>query len=142
MNYQKFATLIRYYTKTNSTTFTDADILVLANIFKEDIAGLIGKEVGEDYFGLRFERDLIAGQREYDLPSEVMARIKYLEVNLDGTEWKKLSEVDLNEHERTTDEATILNNYSNESPEYDLWDQSIFLLSGSAIIDVTNGLKL
>lgn len=142
MNFIKFATLVRYYTKTNSTTFPDADILVLANIFKEDIAGLIAKEVGEDYFGLRFERDLIAGQREYDLPSEVMARIKYLEAKLDGVEWERLSEVDLTEYERTTDEATILSNFSNETPKFDIWDQSIFILSGSAIIDVTNGLKL
>jgi len=120
MNYQKFASLVRYYTKTNSTTFTDAEMLILANIFKEDIAGLISKEVGEDYFGLRFERDLIAGQREYDLPSEVMSRIKYLEAKLDGTDWERLSEVDLTEYERTTDEATILLNFSDQSPKFDI----------------------
>jgi len=85
MKYTDFATLVRYYTKTNSTTLTDANILILANIFKDDIAGTISTEVGEDYFGLRFERDLIADQREYDLPSELMARMKYLNAKLDGT---------------------------------------------------------
>lgn len=142
MLFTKWTTLVRYYTKTNSTTFTDADILVLANIFKDDIAGLASKEVGEDYFGLRFERDLVAGQREYDLPAELMGRIKYLEAKLDGTNWSKLNETDLSLYGKTTDETTITLTYSEKSPEFDMWDQSIFLLTGDAIIGVTNGLKL
>ena len=139
----KFATLVRrYYTKTNSTTFTDADILVLANIFKDDIAGLIAKEVGEDYFGLRFERDLVADQREYDLPSELMARMKYLQAKLDGTNWVRLTETDLSVYGEALDEATIQLLYGEKDPQFDLWDNGIYILSGDAIIAVTNGLKL
>lgn len=142
MIYTKFATLVRYYTKTNSTTFTDADILVLANIFKDDIAGLISKEVGEDYFGLRFERDLVAGQREYDLPAELMARMKYLNAKLDGTNWERLKETDLSTYGQAMDEATIEAQYADKDPEFDLWDNGIYILSGDAIIDVADGLKL
>lgn len=142
MIYTKFATLVRYYTKTNSTTFTDADILVLANIFKDDIAGLIAKEVGEDYFGLRFERDLVAGQREYDLPAELMSRIKYLQAKLDGTNREKLNETDLSTYGKALDEDTIELTYAEKDPEFDLWDNGIYILSGDAIIDVTDGLEL
>jgi hypothetical protein len=142
MKYTEFAKLVRYYTKTNSTTFTDADILTLANIFKDDIAGAIGKEVGEDYFGLRFERDLVAGQREYDLPAELMSRLKYVNAKLDGTKWKRLNETDLTTYGQAVDEATILSNYADKDAEFDLWDQGIFILSGDAIIDVTDGLKI
>jgi hypothetical protein len=142
MIFTDFAKLVRYYTKSNSTTFTDADMLILANIFKNDIAGLISEEVGEDYFGLRFERDLKAGQREYDLPAELMSRIKYIEAKLDGTNWTRLNETDLSIYDRATDEDTIRGYYSGECPQFDLWDQSIFILTGDAIIDVTNGLKL
>ena len=142
MTFAQWAKLVRYYTKTNTTTFADADILTLANIFKEDIAGLLAKEVGEDYFGLRFERDLLAGQREYDLPAEVMGRIKYLEASFDDKTWGRLSETDINTYGKTLDEDTIRANYSGRNAEYDLWDQGIFLLSGEAIIDVTNGLRL
>ena len=142
MIFTKFATLIRYYTKTNSTTFTDASILILANIFKDDISGLIAKEVGEDYFGLRFERDLKADQREYDLPAELMSRIKYLQAKLDGTNWEKLNETDLSAYGKALDEDTVQLTYSERSPEFDLWDQGIYILSGDAIIDVTDGLKL
>lgn len=142
MIFTKFATLVRYYTKTNSTTFTDADILVLANIFKDDIAGLISKEVGEDYFGLRFERDLEAGQREYDLPAEMMSRLKYVQTKLDGTNWQKLKETDLSTYGEALDEATIQSIYSDKSPEFDLWDNGIYILSGDAITYVENGLKI
>ena len=142
MIFTNFATLVRHYTKTNSTTFTDANILILANIFKDDISERISKEVGEDYFGLRFERDLVAGQREYDLPAELMARMKYLQAKLDGTNWTRLKETDLSTYSKTLDETTIQLTYAERSPEFDLWDQGIFLLSGDAIIDVTDGLKL
>jgi len=142
MIFTKFAILVRYYTKTNSTTFTDADVLILANIFKDDIAGLIGKEVGEDYFGLRFERDLLAGQREYDLPSELMSRMKYLQAKLDGINWQRLGETDITSYGKAMDETTIQLTYSDRNAEFDLWDNGIYILSGDAIIDVTNGLKL
>lgn len=142
MIFTNFAKLIRYYTKTNSTTFSDSDVLTLSNIFKDDIADNIGKNVDEDTFGLKFERDLNVGVREYNLPSELMNRIKYIEVKLDGTNWKRLNETDLSTYSKTTDEATIVAQYADKDPEFTLWDGSIFILSGSAIIDVTNGLKL
>jgi len=142
MIFTNFAKLVRLYTKTNSTTFTDADILVYANIFKDEISGQIGKDVGEDYFGLRFERDLIAGQREYDLPAELMSRIKYVQAKLDGTNWEKLNEIDLTTYGRAIDEATIQLEYGDKAPEFDIWDNGIYILSGDAIIDVTKGLKL
>lgn len=138
----KFATLVRYYTKTNSTTFTSEDILVLANIFKDDICAQIAKEVGEDYFGLRFERDLVAGQREYDLPNELMGRIKYVQVKLDGTNWEKLNETDLSIYGKSIDESTIQLEYGEKDPEFDFWDQGLYILSGDAIIAVTDGLKI
>lgn len=142
MNFSKFTTLVRYYTKTNSTTFTDAEILTLANIFKDDISALITKELGEDYFGLRFVRTLEAGQREYNLPAELMSRIKYVEAKLDGTNWQRLKETDLSVYGRPTDEASILERYAGKDSEFELFDQSIFILSGTPIIYVFEGLKL
>jgi hypothetical protein len=32
--------------------------------------------------------------------------------------------------------------YADKDPEFDLWDQGIYILSGDSIIDVTDGLKL
>jgi hypothetical protein len=142
MTFSQFATLVRKYTKSNATTFTDADILVYANIFKDDIAAQVAKDVGEDYFGLRFKRDLLDDIREYDLPAEMLARIKYLEAKLDGNVWQVLRETDLTAYNRATDEDTIEADFSSRSPEFDIWDNSIFILSSSPIVAVTNGLKL
>lgn len=138
----KFATLVRYYTGTNTTTLTDSEIIMLTNIFKNEICSQVSKEVGEDYFGLRFERDLLADQREYDLPNELMERIKYIQAKLDGTNWKVLKETDLPSYGKSIDEDTIELTYADRDPEFDLWDQSIYILSGDAIIKVTKGLKL
>lgn len=142
MKFTTFATLVRYRTKTNSTTFTDTEILNLANAIKDEMAAEIGKKVGEDYFGLRFTRDLVADQREYELPAELMGRIKYIEAKLDGTYWDKLYETDLLQYQKTTDEATIREQYADRKPAFDLWDRSFIIYSGDAIIDVTDGLKL
>jgi hypothetical protein len=142
MTYANFAALVRYYTRTNASTFTDADMLILANIFKDEIAERIGKDVGEDYFGLRLERDLLAGVREYQLPSELMGRIKFLQAKLDGTEWKMLKETDLTDDKLPIEENEITEYYADKDPEFDIWDQGINLLTGQTIIDVTNGLKL
>lgn len=142
MKFTTFATLVRYKTQTNSTTFTDTEILNLANAIKDDMAEKIGKEVGEDYFGLRFTRDLVADQREYELPAELMGRIKYIEAKLDGTNWVKLDETDLLQYQKPTNESMIIEKYGDLDPAFDLWDRSFIIYSGDAIINVTDGLKL
>jgi len=142
MNNVNFVSLIRYYTKSNSTTFTDANILMLANIFKDDISAKISTEVSEDYFGLKFDTHLVSGQREYPFPAEVMGRIKYLQAKLDGTNWKRLNETDLSIYGKAVEESNIQEQYADKDPEYDIWDNGIYILSGDAIIDVTYGLKL
>lgn len=154
MNNVKFAELIRYYTKTNATTFTDADILVLANIFKDDICSKIEKEIDEDYFGLRLdthlvgglipmgETDPLPGQREYQLPAEFMGRLKYVQAKLDGTNWEHLKETDLSIYGKGLSETDIQNNYAGKDPEYDIWDGCIYILSGTQINQVDYGLKI
>ena len=142
MTFAKFATLIRYYTKTNSTTFTDTEILNISNVIKDDFAVEISKKVDEDYFGLSVTQDLVADQREYALPLTLMSRIKYVEAQLDGTNWEKLNETDLLQYQKTTDETTIRYQYSDRDPAFDLWDKSLRIFSGDAIISVTDGLKI
>lgn len=115
---------------------------MLANIFKDEIANEIGKKVGEDYFGMRLLTDLVEDQREYGFPSEVMARIKYAEAKLDGTNWEKLGATDLAQYELPTDETNIVAAYAGKDPEIDIWDKAFFIYSEDAIIDVTDGLKI
>lgn len=137
----KFAAIVRFYTGSNSTTFTDAEVLLLMNAFKDEFAQEIEK-ANEDYFGMRFYRNLEAGQREYAIPDEVLNGIKYVEAKLDGSEWEHLDEFDLNEYDRPTAEANIREDYASRKAAYDIFARALKIYSGDAIIDVTDGLVL
>jgi len=134
-----FARLVRKYTRTNSTTLADQELMDYANAFKDEIAGEIS-QVNEDYFVRTFLADLKAGQREYSIPDEMMNNLKYVEAKLDGTTQKRLNEFDLNRYGKATDETTILAEFAGIDAMMDLSGGSIFIYSDSAIIDVTQGL--
>lgn len=140
MTSTQFAAYIRALTKTNSTTLTDASIIAFANVVKDDLAKDILK-VNEDIFGMQYLRNLVADQREYALPVELLNQIKYVEAKLDGSNWSKLSEFDLNSYGYPTDESSIRYYFSGKTG-YDIFRNSLWLLTGGAIIAVTEGLKL
>lgn len=142
MTFAEYTNLVRYYTSTNSTTFTDNNILMLSNIFKNEIAGIISKEVNEDFFGVPLVRDLLADTRSYELPADMMSRIRYLQIKLDGEKWERLNETDMATYKNTTDDSTIKEVYAGKKPEFIIFNSSIFILSGEDISYVEDGLKL
>lgn len=142
-----FAALVREYTRTNSSTFTDANIVLLANTVKDDFAKEIVK-ADEDLFGLISTRNLVASStsditaREYTLPEKTL-KIKYVEAKLDGTNWVTLREFDLTTYRRTTDESRILSTFANEEGKafFDLFRRSLWIYSGT-ITATTDGLVI
>lgn len=143
MTPSKFAAYIRLKTKTNSTTFSDADILTYANIIKDDIAKEITK-ANEDYFGIELLRNLQSGKRNYSFPTDVLNQIKYVQAMLDinGVTWSVLKEFDINSYNRPTNETSIIESYTGKKPEFDIFGGQLFIYSDSAILNVENGLKL
>ena len=141
MKFTEFAQTVRYYTGTDSTTFVDADILLLANNFKNEIAGQI-TTANEDYFVRTFLANLVAGQRQYSIPDDILNNIKYVEAKLDGVTQKHLDEFDINSYRKSTDEATILEQFAGKNPMFDMEGGSLFIYSDAAIISVTQGLIL
>lgn len=137
----KLAYFIRKRTKTNSNTYPDADLLKDINVEMDDLSARIAQEY-EGYFGVYSLRDLLADKREYPMPEDLLNHLYGVEAKLDGTNWKWLTEFDLNFYQRATDEDTILSQFAGKDPMYDLFRGSIFIYSDSAIIDVTKGLKL
>jgi hypothetical protein len=135
-----FAAYIRKQTKTNSTTYSDADMLIDANIVKDELAKEIIK-VNEDIFGMPSTRPLVAGQREYDLPADMLNQIKFVEAKINGTDWQVLHETDLGQYNQPTDEASITQ-FFNGKYCFDIFRGSLWLLTGETIIDVDSGLKL
>ena len=142
MKYTEFATYIRFHTKTDSVTLTDAELVALANVKKDDIAKEIAK-TNEDIFGMTYLRDLEAGVREYSFPASVLSNIKGVEacVANGGTEFKKFSEFDLTQYKRTTVEADIQASFASKY-QFDIFRKSLWLYTGEAILDVAEGLKL
>lgn len=137
----QFASYIRLKTRTNSTTFPDADILVYANIVKDEIAKEIIK-ANEDYFGIESLRDLESGIRKYLFPTYMLSQMKYIQAKLDGTNWVKLDEFDVTSYDRPTDEDSIRANFAGRNPAFDIFGGELSIYSEDPIIDVTGGLKL
>lgn len=133
---------IRKKTKTNSTTFTDSDVLAFANPIKDMLAEMITDEVDEDFFQIELLRDLEADKRFYGFPNDMVLSMKMLEAKLDGSNWSRLEETDLNTEEIKTSETDIRNAYTGKDPEYDIQGRGFFLLTGDAIEGVTDGIKL
>jgi len=137
------ASYVRLKTRTNSTTFTNADMLILANVVKDRLA-LDVLDADEDYWLVPTYLNLVADQREYPLHSNLLSRIKRVEAKLDGTNYIILHEFDLPDHEDPiSTETNITYSFGNNEGEayFDIMRKSIWIYSGS-ITSVTNGLKI
>lgn len=137
----QFASYIRLKTRTNSTTFPDADILVYANATKDEIAKEVIK-ANEDYFGIELLRDLKDGVRKYLFPTYMLSQMKYLQAKLDGVNWSTLEEFDITSYDRPTDEDSIRANWAGRKPAFDIFGGELSIYSENAIIAVSGGLKL
>lgn len=147
MTYREFAKYIRKQTGTNTSTFTDADLLVYANIYKDELAKRIVR-TKEDVFGMPMVIDLAINddgspQREYPLDPDSFQQVKYVEAKLDGVNTIPLTEMDLTGYRGSTDEADIANHFNNTKGGafFDLFRGSLFIYSGT-FGAVAQGLKL
>jgi len=142
-----FASLIRTIdTKTNNATLPDADLVLLMNAAKDNLAELIVANVDEGYFLAEDVRDLEAGVRNYTYPTDWLKSTRYVSAKLDGTNWKLLDEIDygyINDRQLALREETLIQKeFSTKKPRYYFHGTELVILSGSAIEDVTGGLKL
>lgn len=138
----QLASYVRLKTRTNSTTFTDADILIFLRQRQDEIAHAILK-ADEDILLIPETLNLVANQREYALDDDIISRIKRVEVTFDGTNWVKLDETDVTKIKvPISTETEITNHFSNEEGNcfFDIQRKAIYILSGT-ISAVTNGLK-
>lgn len=137
------ATFTRQKTRTNSTTFTNEEIIVSLNVIKNTLA-LKALEIDEDIFLVPTYLSLVADQREYPFPTNILSRIKRVEAKLDGSNWLKLREFDLTQQQNPiTTESNITTWYDNSegNAAYDIMRKSLFIYSGT-ITDVTDGIRL
>lgn len=137
----QLAALIRYKTKTNSTTFTDADMLPLVNTFKDEIASrIVERNVG--YFLVPTPFNLVADQREYGFPDDMLNRIHKLEFKFTSSDARQPAYFIKDYHGSET-ESEIVKNFGNSQGQfaYTIRRKALLLLSGT-IISVTGGGRL
>lgn len=139
-----FASYVRKQTKTNSTTLTDADIVLYANIIKDDIAADIVSGVDENYFDITLTRNLEADTRNYTFPNDLLKHIKHVEAKLDGTNWEPLLEADISQFDDTAilQNSAIKELYRGRSPEFLITGRELKILSGDDIDAVDSGLQM
>ena len=162
MKFNNFASFVRAQTKTDSTSFPNSELTLYSNIAKDLVAEEVVQE-GEDFFDLVLNTDLVAGQREYSFPADMIKNMKMLEIKLDGTNWRRADEFDLNSYRllqssvnkpynklqgsrvmsgATTDEAAISANFSDETPLFDIDGNAIVIYTKTLPTAVSAGMKL
>jgi len=137
----ELASFVRDQTNTDATTFSDAQILTKANVFIDDIAKEIAK-THRGFFGRVFTYNLVADQRNYPLETDLLNGIRSVEAQLDGTNWKWLTSLDITALGKPTDETDIRAAFAGKDPRYDIFQKEIWIYSESAIVNVTGGLKV
>lgn len=134
------ATYVRFKTRTNSTTFTDAQILALLKVRRDEITAKL-LEADENLFTVPYTENLVANQRQYPFQNDFLRLVK-VEAKLDGTNFIVLKEMEIGRHDKPTDETNITYYFANLEGEayYEKIHQGIYIYSGT-ITNVTNGLK-
>lgn len=141
-----FASLIRKFTRTNSTTLTNAEIVVFANAIKDELAEGIVANVDEGYFDMEMTRDLEANIRDYTFDNTVLKHVKYVTAKLDGTNAKPLKETDYGKIESSNlalmENSVIKTHYTGREPEFLITGRGLTILSDDDIDAVEEGLKV
>lgn len=147
----QLATLFRRYTRTTSTTYTDANALVDTNNVKNEICSLISQK-NQQIFLMTATDNLVASTvtaREYALPDDVLNGIATIEAAFESASPTVFVPVlpypggihRLMREINGITESKITNAFSNETPRYILTRRGIYILSGT-ISAVTSGLRL
>ena len=141
MTGKQLAALIRYKTRTNSTTFTDTDMLPLVNAFKDEIASMI-VERNNGMFLIPATFNLVANQREYGLGDDVLNRIHKLEIKFASGDSRFPSQ-NIKDYHGSETESEIVKKFSNSEGEFahTIRRRALFILSGT-IIAVAGGGRL
>ena len=158
MTRYKLAQLIRSYTKQNATSLADADILLLINAEKDNLSELIAsRDLKGNYFILPTLDNLIAGQREYAQPDDVLDQIFSVEFAFSPTlnsfgelNYIKALPDNFERHKVSRTEQNIQRFYDNSEGgvAYSIQRRSLYLLSGAIDsttlggANVVNGIRL
>lgn len=128
---QEFADLVRFKTKTNTTTFTNTDMLPLALTFMDEISSMI-VERDAGYFLVPATFNLVDDQREYAFSDDQINRMHKLEIKF-KTDDSRFPSRYIKDYYGSETESEIVKQYTNIEGEFahTIRRRAIFLLSGT-----------
>jgi hypothetical protein len=144
MKFTEFQAGLRFQTWTNDYTLPTQDIVSLVNI-ELDTFGLLWSIpwLNEDFFGKIFTRDLVAGNRKYEIPFDLI-HVKKMEACMTwvATDWVEVKETNIATNWMITQEANILAMMNGRDPLFEMFWGYFYLYSSTAVISVTGGIKM
>ena len=104
------------------------EMVDVANMVLDDLYGSISwKNLG--YFGDYKTIDTTGSVRIYEIPSDILNKIKKIDIYLD--EWKPLTIRDINDYpDFVFEESWITDKFSNQAPQGFIHGSSLYILSG------------
>ena len=140
------ATKVRNYTRQTSATLTDANLLLLLNPVKDEIANLISQRDNTgNLFIVPSLDDLVANQREYAFPADVLNHLYSVELAFATASPLAYvlarPEPDFYNWGYARTEANVVALYTNTEPFYEIQRNAIYVYSGT-IASVTDGIRI
>jgi len=137
--------LVRFFTKTDSTKFSDANIKALLNLYYHEFVNEILKSGSDIDFNMTTESiDITSGTSVYSVTGKVL-RVKRIDISFDGSKWYKLTNFDISERSRPLDTTSIAADFTKNNPFVDLYlDNETLKLAiyPTPDADVTGGIKI
>jgi hypothetical protein len=137
--------LVRYFTKTDSAKFTDANIKALLNLYYHEFVNEILKSGSSIDFNMATESiNLVSGTSAYSVTGKVL-RIKKIDISFDGSKWYSVTNFDIAERSRPLDTTSIAADFTKTNPFIDLYLDNETLkvaIFPTPDANVTAGLKI
>lgn len=135
-------TLINKKCRTTDTTYPLATKLIDVNIFKDEIAGKI-QERRPEIWNTPTLDDLVANQREYAFPADVLNRLISLELKFTANDGYVLAKPynRLQYRDGLLTETHITAVFDNANPRYFIRRNAIYILSGTVPV-MADGINL
>lgn len=168
MNLADIASKVRFDTNTDTTSYTDANLLININIWYQKVVSMILESQDESDFDDSnviatypvYER-VLAVRRDYAFSTAAWAavgkegaanasaaailplKIKRLDVTYDGVNWYKAEPIDDGEiNYGLGNEATTDQNFVLTNPRYDVRSNAVFIYPLATAAQVTAGAKM
>lgn len=149
MTLSDIATTARFLTNSDSTSYTDAQLLINTNTWYQKIVSMIFESQDESDFDDARNTDypiettpMVAAQRDYSIPvSNAVLKIKRVDLTYDGTNWYRAYPIDDGSvtYDMGANSAITDQNFIKQNPRYDVKYNSVFIYPAPVTADVTAG---